>query len=344
MIEKTRAIGNSEMAVTLTPERCSYLASVIVHDLGLIERFPNLPREAKPFFSAVSPSALTLSGVEFMPLMEKLAEIERDSITYFACLGAFLKARLKYDLILQNQPIPTMDQVGPRGLLQFGSMNPKALAGLLLWRKWMYDIDNRAAQETGYLFEPIIAHALGGSPAAARKSPIKRNNNPKEGRQVDCIRDQRAYEFKLRVTIAASGQGRWGQELQFPIDCRKSGYTPVLIVFDPTKNTKLTELERAFKAQNGEVYIGDDAWAHLEKEAGKTMSMFINKYVRTPIEALIKESPGEVLPDVTLSMKNSTLSITVGPETVSIQRGASIPELTDDNILPDDVDDSIPGI
>ena len=29
----------------------------------------------------------------------------------------------------------------------------------------------------------------------------------------------KAYEFKLRVTIAASGQGRWKEELDFPSDC-----------------------------------------------------------------------------------------------------------------------------
>jgi hypothetical protein len=30
--------------------------------------------------------------------------------------------------------------------------------------EWLYDIDNRSAQETGYLFEPILAAAIGGIP------------------------------------------------------------------------------------------------------------------------------------------------------------------------------------
>jgi hypothetical protein len=96
----------------------------------------------------------------------------------------------------------------------------------------------------------------------------------------------RAYEFKMRVTIAASGQGRWGEELEFPADCRGSGYTPVLIVLDGTQNPKLQALEAAFLAQQGEVYLGVDAWAHLDGIAGPTMGSFLGKYIRQPLQSL----------------------------------------------------------
>ena len=36
---------------------------------------------------------------------------------------------------------------------------------------------------------------------------------------MDCLCNDRAYEIKIRMTIAASGQGRWGEELEFPEDC-----------------------------------------------------------------------------------------------------------------------------
>lgn len=94
------------------------------------------------------------------------------------------------------------------------------------------------------------------------------------GRQVDCIREKRAYEFNVRVTIAASGQGRWKEELEFPTDCQASGFVPVLIVLDPTPNPKLTELSRVFASAGGEVYIGAEAWKHLDIEAGPTMARF----------------------------------------------------------------------
>ena len=142
-------------------------------------------------------------------------------------------------------------------------MQAKSLAALLFWRKWFFDIDNRAGQETGYLFEPIIANAIGGAPFGSKTSPIKRASDRKKGRQADCIREQQAYEFKIRVTIASSGQGRWQEELDFPVDCRTSGYTPILIVLDATPNPKLAQLEAAFVAQQGRGIYGRSGVAAL---------------------------------------------------------------------------------
>ena len=82
----------------------------------------------------------------------------------------------------------------------------------------MFDIDNRAGQETGYLFEPIIAHCIGGVSFGATNSPIKRIGG-KGGRQVDCLREEikTAYEVKVRVTIAASGQVGGEKNSAFPL-------------------------------------------------------------------------------------------------------------------------------
>ena len=88
---------------------------------------------------------------------------------------------MKYANILRLQPIPTMDQVGPRGLLQYGSFSAEALTAFLLWRKWIFDIDNRAGQETGYLFEPIIAAAIGGTPASTCKESGQAYQERQEG-------------------------------------------------------------------------------------------------------------------------------------------------------------------
>ena len=110
--------------------------------------------------------------------MERLVALIPDADMFFACLANLHKRRLKYERILQTQPIPTIEQVGPRGLLQFGAVCTNALTSLLLWRKWFFDINNRAGQETGYLFEPIIAHAIGGMPFSAKASPIRRQRIP----------------------------------------------------------------------------------------------------------------------------------------------------------------------
>ena len=189
-------------------------------------------------------------------------------------------------MILQAQPLPTSLQVAPRSLLEFGILATPALASWLTWRKWFYDIDNRAAQETGYLFEPILANALGGTPYGSRTSPVRRRNDERKGRQVDCVVGTDAYEFKLRVTIAASGQGRFGEELDFAKDCVASGLRPILLVLDPTPSHRLDDLSAAFRAVGGEAHIGSVAWEHIEARSGPTMATFVEKYVRVPIASL----------------------------------------------------------
>ncbi len=279
MIEKARAGGSSDQGVELTDDICCYLIAVIARDLNILDQFPELPQDLPLFFQSAEIRTLSVWNVPFLPLIERLISVNSDADTFFACLASLHKRRLKYERILQTQPIPTIEQVGPRGLLQYGTLEAKALTGLLFWRKWFFDIDNRAGQETGYLFEPIIAHAIGGVPFSAKASPVRRASDPKKGRQVDCVRGKQAYEFKIRVTIASSGQGRWQEELEFPVDCRKSGYAPVLVVLDATANPKLAQLESAFLAQRGKVYKGEAAWRHLDEAAGQTMALFLEKYV-----------------------------------------------------------------
>ncbi|MEM1166558.1 MAG: restriction endonuclease [Planctomycetota bacterium] len=341
LIEKARVLGSGSDHFTLDRETCSYLVGVIAEDLGLLDQFPEIGRGVPGFYSTDAIEALRID-VDFSTVVGRLFDADENADTYFSCLANFHKRRLKYQRILRTQPLPTIEQVGPRGLLQFGSLSPRALTALLLWRKWIYDIDNRAAQETGYLFEPIIAHAIGGAPVSAKQSPVKREGDKKKGRQVDCIVEQRAYEFKMRVTIAASGQGRWGEELQFPKECRLSGYTPVLVVLDPTPNPKLDDLTKAFLAEKGEVYAGDEAWKHLDDMAGPTMSRFLENYVRGPIESLLAEA-NQTLPDLYMSLADHTITVSLGNEKLVIPRtpDTSIYEADE---LPDDADDQLPGV
>jgi hypothetical protein len=312
-----------------------------VLDLGLEEKFPEVPDPLPPFFDVGDLDALVLPGVDAQALFERLLKADSDADTYYACLAALHKARLKYESILKTQPLPTLEQVGPRGLLQFGKLSPAGLAGFLFWRKWFFDIDNRAGQETGYLFEPVIAYAVGGLPVPAKKSPVKRHRDARKRRQIDCLLGKRAYEFKIRLTIAASGQGRWREELDYPIDCKKSGYIPVLLVLDSTPNPKLDELSRAFKARRGEVYVGNDAWNHLESLAGPTMARFLAKYVRDPIRQLLDQAT-PALPELLAKMAGTDISITIGQELLHISRRPQSPD-GEPEALPEDVGDEVPG-
>lgn len=345
IISKAREVGGGKQGVALSDESCAFLISVIARDLNLTDKFSEFPKGLPTFFSSGSLENLVVPEVNFLALFERAVGLDPNADTYFSCLAALHKARLKYERILQTQPVPTIDQVGPRGLLQFGTISPKSLMPFLLWRKWIFDIDNRAGQETGYVFEPIIAHAVGGVSVSAKKSPIKRHANTKKGRQCDCILDKRAYEFKMRVTIAASGQGRWKEELDFPTDCKASGYAPVLIVLDPTPNTKLEELQKKFETEGGEVHIGSDAWKHLRSLAGTTMSRFLDLYVHAPIQELLAKVPEnkEALPDLLLKMSEGQFSMTISGETLRVKRQPKEEEASDEDALPDDVEDEFPG-
>ena len=332
--------------MALSEGACRFLIGVIAKDLDLLGHFPEFPETVPALFSPYPLSSLAFQNGDVLPLFERLVTLDPNADTYFACVAALHKARLKYERILEVQPLPTIDQVGPRGLLQFGTMKVRALTGFLLWRKWMFDIDNRAGQETGYLFEPIIAAAIGGVPAPSRKSPVKRTRDATKGRQVDCILGDRAYEFKIRVTIAASGQGRWSEELEFPVDCRQSGFVPVLVVLDPTTNPKLTELAKAFRDNEGEVYIGSQAWQHLESTAGPTLGRFLNSYVHGPIAELLEELPlPEQMPELILNMTDNVLTISVDGDEFSTKRSTPKPSevIEIDDEMPEDADDEIGG-
>lgn len=229
-----------------------------------------------------------------------------------------------------------MEQIVPRCLLEYGLRPSEALASWLVWRKWLYDIDNRSAQETGYLFEPILAATLGGISVSARKSPVRRTNAPRKGRQVDCLTDDKhAYEFKMRVTIAASGQGRFKEELDFAQDCNFSGFTPMLLVLDPTPSARLDDLATEYRQYGGSAYIGDDAWRHLEDKAGVVMAQFVERYIREPLRD-VDGSYGN-LRSLSLAESGSSIIIEIGAQRFEIKRQPS--DLLRD--IPDDAEDDI---
>lgn len=129
---------------------------------------------------------------------------------------------------------------------------------------------------------------------------------------------------------------------EFPIDCKESGYIPVLVVLNSTPNPKLAELERAFRDQNGEVYKGDAACEHLDNLAGPTMSLFLENYVRGPIDRLIAEAP-QKLPKFVAKMSDNDISISIGDESLRIVRHDTTFEENQRDEAPEDIGDNIPG-
>lgn len=211
---------------------------------------------------------------------------------YVKNLCELYRRRFKYEHILKTQPFPNAEQIAPRSLLEYGKCEDSLLATWLEWRKWVFDIDNRCGQETGYVFEPLLASCLGGTPVSHSNSPVKRINDmgemTSEGRQVDCfIEDTKeVYELKMRVTIAASGQGRFKEELSFPHEAKESGLIPILVVFDGTESDLLEKLKKQFEKNGGKCFVGQNAWDMLYEKAGKEMGLFISKYIYPPVQAM----------------------------------------------------------
>lgn len=299
---KCRIHGSGEAQVAISDAEIYALIVLAVHDLNwsleklVIEHIdlPSLDYYEIRLDWFDNLNSTDIHSEKILSALNACFNKNQDFALFIENLCALHRRRIKFNRILSNQPMPTMDQIGPRILLEYGVCDIDLLANWMTWRKWIYDIDNRSAQETGYLFEPILASSLGGETVGAKNSPIKRidenGNATNNGRQVDCLiaDTNTAYELKLRVTIAASGQGRFAEELSFPVECQAAGYKPVLLVLDPTPSNRLKELSEKYFECGGELLQGEKAWRHMEKQAGAVMSVFIKKYIK-PVIKLVDE-------------------------------------------------------
>lgn len=295
--------GTGEAKVVITAKEVALLFFVAYHDIH--EKFPETPFHEianlaeKGLYKISFAEIDKLSGIsddDCFDLLDKYGATNISDVIYLYLknLCDLYRRRYKYEHILKNQPFPHADQIAPRSLLEYGKCEDSLLATWLEWRKWIFDIDNRSGQETGYVFEPILASCLGGTSVSHTSSPVKRINDSgrrtNEGRQIDCyIEDTKeVYELKMRVTIAASGQGRFKEEMSFPREAKMSGMTPILVVFDETESALLTKLQAQFKKYGGKCFVGQAAWNMLYKKAGKEMSLFIRKYIYPPVQAMGK--------------------------------------------------------
>jgi hypothetical protein len=327
LFSECRVHGTGDAQVMLTNWDIQILLHIMCRDFK-IHSFRNICDIDAEYYdipmSFYENDSRLLQEARLLELFAKIMALNEDFPLYIRSLSALHRRRIKYSRILSTQMKADFEQISPRSLLEYGMAPSKLLCNWMLWRKWVYDIDNRSAQETGYLFEPIVAACMGGTPIGARCSPVKRVVNgaqTNEGRQIDCYipTQHKAYELKLRVTIAASGQGRWGEELSFPFECKTAGITPNLLVLDPTPSHRLTELMAAYQSAGGSSYLGNDAWEKMEIEAGEIMGVFLEKYIRPPLRDMKAAEPQE-LDAISLSWSNGAIEIASGYERYIISR------------------------
>lgn len=293
--------GSGNAMVEIEPKDVILLVHIAYLDIFECEPewfLPSFAEIAKSDFYKITPEQVEAlpdkSLEEAVNCLQLCGATNPDNIIYLYLknLSELWRRRFKFYNILRNQPFPLTEQIAPRCLLEYGHCEDDLLFSWMCWRKLIYDIDNRSAQETGYLFEPILASCLGGEAISHRHSPVKRINDngvaTSEGRQIDCYIEEtkEAYELKLRVTIAASGQGRFNEEMSFPYEAKKAGITPILIVFDPTPSPLLDRLKAKYVEEGGRYAIGEDAWNMLTERAGTEMGKYIIKYIKPPISRM----------------------------------------------------------
>ena len=122
----------------------------------------------------------------------------------------------------------------------------------------------------------------------------------------------------MRVTIAASGQGRFAEEMEFARDCAFSGYVPTLLVLDATPSTRLEALTSAYQQFGGQVYIGENAWEHVAEKAGWAMGQFVEKYIHIPFQAIIRDE--RILPALCLRVQDDQIIVEIGQTQMSVPR------------------------
>ncbi len=336
-LQAARRLTSGLLFVEVSWQAIGRLALRVALDRGydFEERFGR--QDVPEFFEVVDPADWERPGVDTPEAVDWLIQKDRQNAVYLELLIRLFARRLKYRRILSTQAFPTSDQVGPRMLLEHGLLDEGALSSLVVWRKWMMDVDNRAGQETGYLYDAIVARALGGTSYGARKSPILRKPT-KPGdrspgrRQVDCVVEDGescfAYEVKIRITDAASRQGRLKEELSFPADCAFSEHVPRLLVFDPTPCETLQQVVAAFEEHGGEVFLGGDAYEHIEATAGPAQAEFLRRYVAEPLERY-----EDTLPDFGAGRALADLHLAATPDTITVSLDGFDPY-----VIPRDVD------
>ncbi|HEX3803410.1 MAG TPA: hypothetical protein VHV75_11275 [Solirubrobacteraceae bacterium] len=344
-LQKARRLTSGSLQVDVSWEAIAGLALRVAVDRGYDVSAEFGAISVPDFFSVSDAAAWEAGAVDPQRAVAWLEAQDRHNVVYLELLVRLFTRRLKYRRILSTQAFATSDQIGPRTLLEHGLLDEHALSSLVVWRKWMMDIDNRSGQETGYLYDAIVARALGGTAYGSRNSPIHRKppdarTEPLGRRQVDCVvengRGFYAYEVKIRITDAASRQGRLNEELSFPADCKYSNHVPRLLVFDPTPCTTLDTVVAAFEREGGEVFLGQAAYDHIGATAGPAHAEFLRRYVAEPLKKY-----EDTIPDFGAGRALADLRLSAAPEAIRLEIAGFDPYIIERDVEPGTVVDEL---
>ena len=119
------------LTAVMAPSELAKIIALVAKDIGkadaLAVRFPDVWPHICPdgdYYSLGAdwfintPDAIQAD--DLIGLLELGDSLDKDFMTYLRCLTELHKRRRKYGLILERQPLPTMVQVSPRALMEYG--------------------------------------------------------------------------------------------------------------------------------------------------------------------------------------------------------------------------------
>lgn len=132
--------NTANMRALMDPIELAKLIAFVAIDIGREEdmkRFtpalwPTIVPKQDYYSTAIdwfSTPDISVTPFDVVDMLDAGTSFDQDFMTYLKCLTELHKRRRKYALILQRQPLPTMVQISPRTLMEYGAdFPPEALA------------------------------------------------------------------------------------------------------------------------------------------------------------------------------------------------------------------------
>lgn len=125
LINAARTLGTESLSIYLEDDELLRLCAVIAADLGIshiVDELVEQPELLNGYYAVPLAwfSRSVSSASRFSDVFARMKAEEADFPTYFKSLSELHKRRRKFQLILEHQALPQMEQLVPRCLLEYG--------------------------------------------------------------------------------------------------------------------------------------------------------------------------------------------------------------------------------
>jgi hypothetical protein len=143
LYSKCKMHGNGEAQIVITDDELASLIAIAVSNLNWSLEELGIRKIVLPYYDYYKIPLnwfdenhnLGVDPDTVINYLKVCFSKDNDFALFIENLSALHRRRVKYKRILSSQPLPTMDQIGPRVLLEYGGCNITLLANWMLWRK-----------------------------------------------------------------------------------------------------------------------------------------------------------------------------------------------------------------